>query len=87
MAHKLILGGYRDSIAVASFDPLQQTLKVLKENKAPKATAWIEPSTGDSNTFYSLSEEDGVAFGITLDGDKVTTTQQRPTNGGPAHSE
>lgn len=93
MPYKLLLGGYRSTFAVISFDDSPARIKLVKESPAPENPSWIEPSasaaqksTDGSQILYSLSEgEDGLAFGLELKGDEVTVTQKRKTNGGPAH--
>ena len=95
MTYSLLLGGYRSSISLASFDPSTAKLKLLSDSRAPKNASWIEaastPATksADGNqVFYSLSEDEkGVAFGLELNGEQVHFTQERVTHGIPAHGE
>jgi hypothetical protein len=93
MTYRLLLGGYRSTIALITFEASPSKIKLVSESPAPKNASWIQPavshaSKGDKGAqiLYSLSEEEkGFAFGIELKDDKVEVTQQRETNGGPAH--
>jgi len=84
--YNLLLGGYRDDYTYVSFEPSTAKIKVIKETPAPKKAAWIEPSIKTKGSYFSLSEEDGLAFSLKLSEDgSVEVGGERKTNGGPAH--
>jgi hypothetical protein len=85
--YNLLLSGYRDTYSYVSFEPSTAKIKVIKDTPAPKKAAWLEPSLTKKGTYFSISEEDGLAFSLGLEEDgTVKTGGERKTNGGPAHS-
>ncbi len=93
MTYNLLAGGYRNTFAYLSFEPSSAKLKLVSESPSPENASWIEASTtkfkAPSRVLYSLSEdaEKGVAVSLELKGEEVKITQERKTNGAPAHSE
>jgi hypothetical protein len=89
--YKILLGGYRESILVTSFEPSTAKFKTLSETKTPNCPSWIEKSLAKgSNVFHCVSESEktpGLAFSFVLEGDEVKVTEQKETKGIPAHGE
>lgn len=89
--YKILLGGYRESILVTSFEPSTAKFKTLSETKTPNCPSWIEKSLAKgSNVFHCVSESEktpGLAFSFVLQGDEVKVTEQKETKGIPAHGE
>lgn len=87
--YKILLGGYRESILVTSFEPSTAKFKTLSETKTPNCPSWIEKSLAKgSNVFHCVSESEktpGLAFSFVLKGDEVKVTEQKETKGIPAH--
>ena len=93
MAYQLLLGGYRDTFAQVSADPAGAKIKVVSESPAPEMASWLESTIkplvtpSGARVIYGISEtEDGKAYGLELQDEKIKITQQRSTGGGPAHS-
>lgn len=82
MSYKLLVGGYRPSIAVLAFDPSSRHLEIESDSPAPENPSWITTSKSD---IYSISEaEGGSVLKLNL-GDGVTVTKDAKTNGAPCH--
>lgn len=93
MMYNLVLGGYRDTIPLVSFDPSTAKIKVVSETPAPEAPSWVEaavkPAKGDDlRVIYCVSEneKEGEVCSVTLRADKMEITSRRKTRGAPCHS-
>ncbi|WVQ78407.1 hypothetical protein IAT38_000493 [Cryptococcus sp. DSM 104549] len=94
MTYSLLVGGYRPSYSILSFDPSasSQNIKLLSDSAAPENASWIEPTRNKKleDVLYSISEAgDGKAVSLKLGGEgagrKVEVTAERGTGGGPCH--
>ena len=87
MPYTLLAGGYRESIALLTFDPATAKLKVESESPVPSNPSWIEKSLTHSGVFYSLSEdeEEPLATSLKLVDDKLVVTHQRKAGAGATH--
>lgn len=92
-AYNLVLGGYRDTVPLVSFDPSSAKIKVVAEVPGPEAPSWVEsavkPASADKRVVYLVSEneKEGAVVSVTLSGDKMDVTSKRKTRGAPCHSE
>ncbi|KAK8869679.1 hypothetical protein IAR55_000247 [Kwoniella newhampshirensis] len=91
--YSFLVGGYRPTLGLVSFDPATAKIKVVSESKAPEKASWIEiapskaGSLASSKVLYTISELDkvGKAVSLKLTDDKVEITGERETQGSPAH--
>lgn len=90
-SYTLLVGGYRPNYTLISFDPSSAQLKVISNCPAPENASWVEPASlseekDGSRIFYSLSESQGKAVSLKIDGEEGTVTSERDTHGGACHS-
>ncbi|KAL0254053.1 hypothetical protein I308_101432 [Cryptococcus tetragattii IND107] len=89
-SYTLLVGGYRPNYSLISFDPSSAQLKVISDCPAPENASWVEPASlsevkDGSRIFYSLSESQGKAVSLKVDGEEVAVTSERDTHGGACH--
>ncbi|WWD16055.1 hypothetical protein CI109_100480 [Kwoniella shandongensis] len=90
--YSILVGGYRPTFGLITFEPSTAKIKVVSESKAPEKASWIETSAtkngplASSRILYTLSEVDkGLAVSLKLTNDNVEITGERETHGSPAH--
>ena len=93
MSYHIVVGGYRETFALLSFDSSNAKLKVASTSPSPKNASWIESSplksSNGSRVLYTVAEnpDKGLAASLEIKGEKISITAQRETHGVPAHSE